>query len=153
MKILIQRFFIFEKLLLWSFKTSNRCIMTSICFIFCFCLLFLHLFLMQTENQSWRRTFLRKCNKHLRFWENLTSTLDFDKITAMNRQIFPLNNTLFSLFRHSFKVYWRSKFLNFTLHQIVLISIEISSMRHWVIKMFPLLVKDWLFASTVSTAK
>ena len=88
--ILKERFFVFEKLLLWSFKTSNRCNMASICFIFCFCL-FLHLF--------------------LRFWENVTSTSDFDKITAMNRQISPLNNILFSLFKHSFKVYGDSKLL------------------------------------------
>ena len=60
---------------------------------------------MHTRNQRRTRAFFRKP----------TSTLDFDKITALNRRISPLNIIGFSLFKHNFKAYGGSKFLHFTL--------------------------------------
>ena len=74
-----------------------------------------------------------------------TCTLDIKK-TAMNRQISLTKSPSlgFTLFKHSFKAYGGSKFLNFTLRGVILISTKMSSMGHWVIKLFSVLPKGWL---------
>ena len=67
---------------------SDRRILASISFIFCFFWVFLkEFFLIQTRTQIWRGSSLKNWNLHLRYWQK----------TALNRHISSPKNRGFSL--------------------------------------------------------